>query len=92
MQQILWLCFFQIEIRHSKRRRKTCNRRSQPGDAVYRAYGDKPVNHKVWDESETMFHFWVVELPKQHLGSDACPIFILKGCSFAMGREIGEGI
>jgi hypothetical protein len=43
-----------------------------PGEAVYRAYGDKPVNHKVWDESATMFHFWVAELAKQHLGSNAC--------------------
>jgi len=43
-----------------------------PGEVAYRAYGDKPVNHKVWDESETVFRFWVAELAKQHLGRDAC--------------------
>lgn len=43
-----------------------------PGDVVYRAYGDNPVNHKVWDQSKSLFHFWVVELVKQHLGGDTC--------------------
>jgi len=43
-----------------------------PGDVVYRAYGDNPVNHKVWDQSRSLFHFWVVELVKQHLGGDTC--------------------
>ena len=43
-----------------------------PGEVVYRAYGDKPVNHKVWDQSKSLFRFWVVELVRQHLGSDTC--------------------
>lgn len=32
------------------------------GDVVYRAYGEKPVNHKVWGQDESLLHFWVVEL------------------------------
>ena len=43
-----------------------------PGDVVYRAYGDKPVNHKVWDQSNSLFHFWVVELVKHQLNGDTC--------------------
>jgi len=81
MQQILWLCFFQSKFGIQNAGEKPVIAKSNPGDAVYRAYGDKPVNHKVWDESETMFHFWVVELPKQHLGSDACPILSSRGAA-----------
>jgi hypothetical protein len=44
----------------------------KPGDVVYRAYGDTPVNHKVWDKSNSLFHFWVVELRKQRASGDTC--------------------
>jgi hypothetical protein len=44
----------------------------KPGDVVYRAYGDNPVNHKVWSADESLFHFWVIELVKQRLGDDTC--------------------
>lgn len=41
-----------------------------PGDAVYRAYGDKPVTHIVWNEDKSMFHFMVVELKRPHPDKD----------------------
>jgi glyoxylate utilization-related uncharacterized protein len=31
----------------------------------------------VWDQSKSLFHFWVVELVKQHLSSDTCSILSL---------------
>jgi hypothetical protein len=43
-----------------------------PGDMVYRSYGEKPVNHTVWDQGIPVFHFLVVELVKQHSGDDTC--------------------
>ena len=42
-----------------------------PGDMVYRAYGDKPVNHIVWNQGDAILHFMVVELKKQDTG-DTC--------------------
>lgn len=45
-----------------------------PGDMVYRAYGDKPVAHIVWNESKSMLHFMVVELTKKHRDNDTCAI------------------
>lgn len=45
----------------------------QPGDMKYADYGDKPVNHIVWNESPSMFHFYVVELVKTDLRGDPCP-------------------
>lgn len=58
-----------------------------PGDVVYRAYGDSPVNHKVWDQSKSLFHFWVVELVKQHLGSDTCSILSLTGAKLQWQKK-----
>jgi len=46
----------------------------RPGEAVYRAYGDKSVTHKVWNQSATVFHFMVVELLKRHSANDTCTI------------------
>ena len=37
-----------------------------PGDLKYAAYGDKPVNHIVWNQTPTLFHFYVVELEEAY--------------------------
>lgn len=42
------------------------------GDMRYSDYGDKPVNHIVWDQGGEDFHFLVVELAKRVLGTDSC--------------------
>jgi hypothetical protein len=42
-----------------------------PGDLVYRAYGEKPVYHTVRNLSASPFHFLVVELKKSYR-SDSC--------------------
>ena len=44
----------------------------KPGDLKYADYGDKPVTHIVWNESPTMFHFYVVELKPYRHGAP-CP-------------------
>jgi|SRR5579859_2252820 len=41
------------------------------GDAVYRAYGDKPVTHIVWNNDMAMFHFMVVELKRRGPAGEA---------------------
>jgi len=41
-----------------------------PGDIRFVAYGDKPVNHIVWDESGSPLHFFVVELAKGRTARD----------------------
>ncbi|HEV9035682.1 MAG TPA: hypothetical protein VGQ51_03640 [Puia sp.] len=46
----------------------------RPGDLKYAGYGDKPVNHIVWNESRNVFHFYVVELVKTHAAGAPCPI------------------
>src|SRR5258707_11928593 len=50
-----------------------------PGDVVYRAYGDKPVTHLVWDQDTSAFDFMVVDLIKQHPSNDTCSILSKEG-------------
>lgn len=53
--------------------------RVSPGDMKYADYGDKPVDHIVWNDGPSIFHFYVVELVKTHPpgetgnGSAPCP-------------------
>lgn len=51
----------------------------QPGDMKYVAYGDKPVDHIVWNQGPGLFHFYVVELPPQPLSRDSCPVLSRPG-------------
>jgi hypothetical protein len=37
----------------------------KPGDFRYSPYGDKPVNHLVWNQTPGDFHFYVVEVAKK---------------------------
>jgi len=37
----------------------------KPGDIVYRDYDKKPVAHRVWGQSSSLFHCLVVELKKK---------------------------
>jgi len=53
-----------------------------PGDMVYRAYGDKPVTHIVWNGSRSMLHFMVVEMTKEHRDIDTCAILSQPGITF----------
>lgn len=46
-----------------------------PGDMVYRAYGDKPVTHTVWNQGNAVLHFMVVELKKQAAGDTCSHVF-----------------
>jgi hypothetical protein len=50
-----------------------------PGDTKYVAYGDKPVNHLVWNQTPTLFHFYVVELKKHLPAADSCPLLARPG-------------
>ena len=50
-----------------------------PGDLRYLAYGDKPVNHIVWNQTPSLFHFFVVELAKKPVTNDSCPILSQPG-------------
>ena len=43
-----------------------------PGDIRYVNYGDKPINHIVWAQGDSMLRFLVVELKQQKL--DSCPL------------------
>jgi len=43
-----------------------------PGDLKYVAYGDKPVNHIVWNQTPPVFHFFVAELSKRPPAKDSC--------------------
>jgi hypothetical protein len=52
---------------------------ANPGDLKYAAYGDKPVNHLVWNQTPPLFHFYVVELAKNLLIKDSCPILSQPG-------------
>src|SRR5580692_514532 len=45
-----------------------------PGDIRYVDYGEKPVNHIVWDQGDSMLRFLVVELKQKDAGADSCPI------------------
>lgn len=50
-----------------------------PGDLKYAAYGDKPVNHLVWNQTPPLFHFFVVELAKNRVIKDTCPVLSQPG-------------
>jgi hypothetical protein len=51
----------------------------KPGDIKYVAYGDKPVNHIVWNQTPSLFHFYVVELRKRPHTTDTCPVLSQPG-------------
>jgi hypothetical protein len=51
----------------------------EPGDIKYVAYGDKPVNHIVWNHTPPLFHFYVVELRKRTPTADSCAFLSLPG-------------
>ncbi len=59
-----------------------------PGDAKYVAYGEKPVNHRVWNESAPMFHFIVIEMLKKHPGNDTCSIISQPGVRFQWQQKL----
>ena len=46
----------------------------RPGDLKYAAYGDKPVDHIVWNQTPALFHFYVVELAKRPKSGYSCPV------------------
>ena len=50
-----------------------------PGDMRYVPYGDKPVNHIVWNQTPSLFHFFVVELAKKPVTNDSCPMLSQPG-------------
>jgi hypothetical protein len=53
-----------------------------PGDMVYRAYGDKPITHIVWNQSKPVLHFMVVEMTDKKRGNDTCAILPQPGTTF----------
>jgi hypothetical protein len=50
-----------------------------PGDIKYVAYGDKPVNHIVWNQTAPLFHFYVVELNPHPPPGDTCSVLTQPG-------------
>ena len=53
-----------------------------PGDMKYVDYGDRPVYHIVWNQSDPEFHFLVVELAKKPQDKDTCPVITQPGVKF----------
>jgi len=51
----------------------------EPGDIKYVAYGDKPVNHLVWNQTPPLFHFYVVELRRHPPTADSCAVLSQAG-------------
>jgi hypothetical protein len=43
-----------------------------PGNMIFRAFGEKPVSHWVWNQSRPLLHFMVIEITKQNRGNDTC--------------------
>lgn len=58
------------------------------GDIVYRNYGEKPVNHKVWNQDTFMFHFMVVELVKQDIENNTCSIVSQPGIKLQWQKKL----
>jgi hypothetical protein len=50
-----------------------------PGDIKYVSYGDKPVNHIVWNQTPPLFHFYVVELKRHPPVADSCSVLSQPG-------------
>lgn len=59
-----------------------------PGDTKYAAYGEKPINHRVWNQSTPMFHFMVIEMVKQYSGNDTCSIISQPGVKFQWQQKL----
>lgn len=59
----------------------------RPGDLKWAAYGDKPVNHIVWNQTPGDFHFLVVELAP-HRQVDSSRLVVGAGIS-RLGRVAG---
>ncbi len=58
-----------------------------PGDVIYRSFGDKPVNHIVWNQSAPMLHFLVVDLMKKKLSKDSCAMISLGGMNVQLRKK-----
>jgi hypothetical protein len=59
----------------------------RPGDLKYAPYGDKPVNHIVWNQTPVDFQFLVVELAP-HRQADSSRLVVGAGVS-RLGRIAG---
>jgi hypothetical protein len=52
------------------------------GDLLFRAYGEKPVTHIVWNPENSLFHCLVVEILKKNPGMDSCSVLKDKALNF----------
>jgi hypothetical protein len=44
-----------------------------PGNTFYAGYGDKPINHRVWNQDSTVYHVMDIELLNKNV-TDSCMI------------------
>ena len=59
-----------------------------PGDMIYRAFGENPVNHTVWNQSIPMLHFMVIEVAKQRPNYDSCSIISQPDIKLALSQKM----
>ena len=45
-----------------------------PGQTSYAAYDEKPITHRVWNQSNSTFHVMDIELVKKNISDDSCSI------------------
>lgn len=59
-----------------------------PGDIIYRDFGDHPVKHIVWNQSIPLLHFMVIEQAKIKPDDDSCSILAEAGITLALSQKM----
>jgi hypothetical protein len=60
----------------------------KPGGTSFAAYDEKPIKHRVWNQSGNFFHVMDIELVKQKPGDDSCSLIDQTGVKFQWSKKL----
>ena len=60
----------------------------KPGATSYAAYDEKPIKHRVWNQSVNNFHVMDIELTKQKASDDSCTLINDEGIKFQWSKKL----
>jgi hypothetical protein len=58
------------------------------GATSYAAYDEKPIKHRVWNQSANLFHVMDIELVKQKPNDDSCALIDQPGIKFQWSKKL----
>jgi hypothetical protein len=60
----------------------------KPGATSFAAYDEKPIKHRVWNQSGNFFHVMDIELVKQKPSDDSCSLIDQAGVKFQWSKKL----